>query len=395
MKSTMHVWPQAIQTTADHLILSARIELGTQAPQTLWYRLPRTYESALSSNHDPFAVAVLLAAMAKANRLVIHGEVSPSLLQNLEEFQAAWACWLPAELSEIPIVVDQEREPQLQRAAPAAISTFSGGVDSSYTVFSHTRGHNGRRTHPLKAGLFIHGLDIPLDQTHAFQQATQRAAQTLNSVGVVLIPMATNFRAVIDPYIHWENSFGSALASCLLMLQGRFNIGLIPSSYYYQTLSFPYGSNVITDPLLGNQNFSIVHDGSRYRRFGKVKHLATWPEALETLRVCWQGAQKDRNCCRCEKCIRTILTFRLVQPERPPCFIADVTDDQIRQLRLRGGALDAFESLSYAAQKQGINQPWVTAVAHAVRRSRRQNFFKQTFKDPLKQRLKFLKKFYV
>lgn len=330
--------------------------------------------------------------MGQASQLVIHGEVSSSLLSNLEEFQSAWASWLPNELCEIPITAEVEREPTLASDQADAILAFSGGVDSSYTAFCHAKRLKGRTQQPLKAGLFVHGFDIALSQPEVFERATQRADRMLSSVGMEVIPLVTNFRTVMDPLIHWEHSFGTAIASGLLLLQNRFSRGLIPSSYAYRDLTVPYGSNAVTDRLLGHRQFEIVHDGASHGRFDKIKVLASWPEALENLRVCWQGAEPDHNCCQCEKCIRNILTFRLIQAELPPCFEADVTPKQIRRLRLRGGPLDALSYLYKAARAQQIDAPWVDATLAAICQSQRANFIRQRVKAPLKQVLQGLKK---
>jgi hypothetical protein len=206
----------------------------------------------------------------------------------------------------------------------------------------------------------------------------------LSSLDLATVPMATNFRTVMDPRIAWETSFGTAIAACLTLLQGQFDTGLIASSYSYGTLSFPYGSNPVTDPLLGSQGFALIYDGAEQRRLGKVQTLMDWPAALEQVRVCWQGAQKDRNCCECEKCIRNILTFRLAGAGLPPCFDQDVTDQQIRSLRLKGGALDALMSLQETAQQQGVSAPWVQATATAIRRSQRKIWLKQRLPGWLK-----------
>ncbi|MDA0867563.1 MAG: hypothetical protein O2890_14380 [Cyanobacteria bacterium] len=381
MKPTLQVWPQERQYSDDTVTVSARLELGTQS-HTLWFQVPRAYETALAPNSDAFAVATVLLAMKKASQLIIHGEVSPTLLRNLEEFQAAWASWVPS-LAEIPIVAEAERELVLHRQ-PAAIAAFSGGVDSSYTVFRHGTARLGRRTQPLKAGLFVHGFDIPLDQPDVFDRARQRATAMLSSLDLATVPMATNFRTVMDPRIPWETSFGTAIAARLTLLQGQFDTGLIASSYSYSTLSFPYGSNPVTDPLLGSQGFALIYDGADQRRLGKVQTLMDWPAALEQVRVCWQGAEKDRNCCECEKCIRNILTFRLAGAGLPPCFDQDVTDQQIRSLRLKGGSLDALMSLQEMAQQQGITAAWVKATTTAIHRSQRQIWLKQRLPGWLK-----------
>ncbi|MEM8544776.1 MAG: hypothetical protein AAGF66_12395 [Cyanobacteria bacterium P01_H01_bin.119] len=394
-KPALEVWPQDPSTEGDRQIYSAHLQLGQQAIAPLWYRLPQRYRASLSPNSDPFVAATVLLAMTTASQLVIHGEVSPTLLRNVEEFQHAWASWLPHRLSVVPIVADREQDRSPSPAAPVAIAPFSGGVDSSYTAYCHSQHKLGRRSQPLKAGLFVHGFDIPLAQADAFNRAADSAATMLGSIGVELIPMATNFRQIMDAYVPWETSFGSAIASCLLVLQGGFSTGLIPSSYSYRNLTVPYGSNAVTDPLLGHDAFPIRYDGADCNRFAKIQALMEWPEALENIRVCWQGAQKDRNCCQCEKCIRNILTFRLAGAGLPPCFETDASDRQIQALRLRGGALDSLIALRDSAHRNGIQAPWVKAVATAIRRSRRKNFLRNRLKTPLEQRLVAFKKKHV
>ena len=44
----------------------------------------------------------------------------------------------------------------------------------------------------------------------------------------------------------------------------------------------------------------------------KVKRLATEPLALKYLRVCWGREDGMYNCCRCEKCIRTMTSLAIL-----------------------------------------------------------------------------------
>ncbi len=114
-------------------------------------------------------------------------------------------------------------------------------------------------------------------------------------------------------------------------LQGGYSEGLIPSSLPYHALVLPWGSNPLTDPLLSIRTFAIVHDGAAFTRAEKVKQIAHWRQALQNLRVCWEGDRKDGNCGHCEKCIQTILNFRAVGLGLPPCFDQDVADEEILQ----------------------------------------------------------------
>lgn len=97
-----------------------------------------------------------------------------------------------------------------------------------------------------------------------------------------------------------------------MLLQNEHTDGLIASSEPYSSLLLPWGSNPITDRLMSSDSFSIVHDAAAVTRNQKVRAISTWKEATRSIRVCWQGEHMDRNCGRCEKCIRTILNFRVM-----------------------------------------------------------------------------------
>jgi hypothetical protein len=385
MNKPLRLWPQEIVEADGTLTISAVIEHPHQEPICLWYRLPAEQRHLLTSSSDPFAIATVMLAMAQARDLVIYGPVSRSLLNNLEEFQTAWHAWYPQQLH--PIEIQADTEIDALSTTQQAVVAFSGGVDSAFSAF---RPRSPRSKYTLAAGLMIHGFDIPLREPDTFDRATQRSERMLRSLNLDCLSIATNFKEVIPG--RWEDVFGVGAISCLAMLGGGFAAGLVASSYAYRALSFPYGSNPITDRLLSSDHFEIVHDGAGYSRFEKIQQLKHWPEALENLRVCWQGDQKDRNCGRCEKCVRNILNFRLAGMGLPPCFDQDVSDDQICRLRLRGGSLDSMTALLDFAMQQQPQASWVRALQTAVRRNQRINQAQRYLPQSWRSRLVPLKK---
>jgi hypothetical protein len=153
-----------------------------------------------------------------------------------------------------------------------------------------------------------------------------------------------------------------------MLHENNFSIGLIASSFPYHRLVLPWGSNPVTDGLLSSDAFKIVHDGASFTRIDKVNEIANWPEALRYLRVCWQGEQKDRNCGRCEKCIRTILNFRVLGFGLPSCFEQDVSDQQILALKgLDSVAIAFFSDILSAAKAASIRKPWVYALKKCLK----------------------------
>ena len=334
--------------------LAGRLKIANAA--RVWYRFPEKYGHALTKGADPFVLATLFTAMRKHMDMHVHGEVSPSLLRNLEEFQSAWVSWRPEQYTKIEISADTEHE-QEHAAQDRAVSAFSGGVDSAFTAFRHSKKRCGRSTRSLKAGIIVHGFDILLDRGHIFRMAAERSEKMLSSLGMEMVPVVTNIRDLRDP---WWDSHGAALASCLTLFQGGFTEGLVPSSGPYKGFVLPWGTNPVTDWMLSSDSFRIVYDGASFFRTEKVREIAVWLEAVQDLRVCMVGQGKDKNCNLCDKCIMTILNFRVLGLPLPGCFEHDVSDLQI--MRLAKPDATEFERIFVLAKKMSINASWVKAL---------------------------------
>ena len=122
--------------------------------------------------------------------------------------------------------------------------------------------------------------------------------------------------------------------SCLWIFNSQYEIGLLASGFD-DYLEEPQGSTPWTDPLLGSDAFRIVHDGAGYTRMQKIDSLLSWESALPFIRVCFERKGVKINCGKCEKCIRTILSFRVVGAGLPSCFSGDITINQIKALSIK------------------------------------------------------------
>ncbi|MGW5197679.1 hypothetical protein [Streptomyces spiralis] len=338
-------------------------------PDRLWYRIERRHESLLTDTMDPFVLATLFAAMRTGEDLHAGGGVTGTLLDNLDEFQSAWLQWRPERYHRVRITAEEELP---DRAGPddrSAVQTFSGGVDSAFTTIRHVSGAAGRQSLALTGAVMVHGFDIPLTERESYESLRHRSAPVLQKVGVDLIPVVTNFRSLWHSDLgHWEDAFGTGMTSVLTLVSGGFRHGLIASSEPYSSLLLPWGSNPVTDGMLSGGRMRIHHDAAGVDRNEKVAGLARlWPEGADNLRVCWQGEHKDRNCCRCEKCIRTILNFRVSGSEVPASFPHEVTGEHILSLRgLSEAHVNPLRQILAAAQARRLEEPWVPALADCI-----------------------------
>jgi hypothetical protein len=350
----------------DSLRWSAKLLRPSKTPEEIWFKLPKIYSRFVTKRADPFIVATLFAAAESAPVLRVKGaSISHTLLRNLTEFQYVWRAWRGFKLTKI----EAEIEPDGASAVGPAIAAFSGGIDSSFTVYRHSKALS-RELQNLTTAMMVHGFDIPLHDDVGFNGAAERARRMLASLGVSLITMKTNAR---DFCADWEMTHGAAVAAALTLLSREFSVGLIASSGTYHLPLIPWGSNPLTDPMLGSREFTIVHDGANSSRLDKVRALGDWPGALKDLRFCWQNKPPDANCGHCLKCILTALEFKCIGIE-PECFITPITDSTIveglsRYISDPHGDI-CFREVLDTALVQRMAEPWLPALHDAIQRLR-------------------------
>ena len=84
--------------------------------------------------------------------------------------------------------------------------------------------------------------------------------------------------------------------------------------------------------------------------------------------MCWAGPDKAANCGECEKCIRTILFFRLLGVS-PECFSGHVTDRQIARMKIPYFALlNSYQVMLRYVCDHNIKESWVSALTGNVSR---------------------------
>ena len=344
--------------------------------------MPEHYGRSLARNADPFVLGTLLRAMAEAarhglRRVRVRGTVSPSLLDNLEQLQCIWERWSnsprPSDVRyrRVDIEADDVREQEPPSEPWATVAAFSGGVDSSFTMFRHLTRRAGRGTRDVRAAALIHGMEIPLHETASFRGAADRARRMLDGTGVDLVEISTNLRQLS---LEWEDEFGLYVGAVLTLMSGQFGSGLIASSSPYEDLLLPCGSTPLTDPLMSSANFRIVHDGAEYDRIEKARLLGEWDAACRFMRFCWEGRDKGRNCGHCRKCISTLLCFRVAGVELH-CFDVTVRDEDVHQviqsMDLAGTGSAYPKLLLERADQLSLEDDWVTWLRQRLEREQK------------------------
>lgn len=351
--------------------LSARIEFeagDAPAVDTLWYEFRDCDEAFFSGGADGFVTALLLLAMARSEDLRVRGVLSARLLQGLTEYQRIFHAWFPGRFAPVAIECEGVRDAPPGDIPACVGAAFSGGVDSSFTLSSHLPSDAERMHGAIDCALFIHGMDIPLHDEHTFAVASQRYHSQLAALGIRLLTARTNVRQFVD-VLPWELMHGTALGSAALMADRLLRRFYIPASFPYTELA-PWGSHPLTDPLMSTDTLEVLHDGC-VARVDKIIKVANWAPARSWLRVCWERPDALQNCCRCYKCVLTMVSLD-VAGHLADCvtFQETLERSQVRGLRLPEQELRETETIVLRAEATGRHE-LASDLRVALRASRR------------------------
>lgn len=271
----------------------------------LFWTMPT--ELATPPRGEPFVAALLPAAMATNEAIVLPGElpVDAGFLANIEQLQAIFCRWFPG-LRPIPI---RATIGSLSGGGTLRATGYSGGVDSSYTV--DTLGPR------LDAVLLVEGIEYRNEVPGLTDEVARRLSAPMARRHLRLVRVRTNVKqAGRSLGASWSVALGGALASAVHAV--RIAEYHVAASNSWENLR-PYGSHPFTDPLWSSSAVAIRHHGADLRRIDKVRHLGQVPDLLDILRVCFQGTAY--NCGRCQKCLMTSAALRalgLSSPALPP-----------------------------------------------------------------------------
>jgi hypothetical protein len=334
MMSAVRVRPaEPVVTATGFRISCALTGLPDHMPDELWFvvdspagglRPPRTADFA--------ACAMLPAAMALNAPLIVEGPVGPGLVRNLLEYQDAWSIWCPDIFSRVSITGDSEAV--APRSAPedrGAVLAFSGGLDASFALIGHATGLFGARSSPVSLATMVQGFDIPLTDDAAFARAAGQARRQLaDPFDIPLATVRTNWQELS---VDWEMTHAIGLAAVLHLFDGVASRGIFAADNTYADI-YHWGSNPVTNHLLGGGAFPVICSGFGYARTEKAAAVSRWPGVAEGLRVCWEGDRPGENCGRCEKCVRTQLNF-LAAGVAPPSCLGQPVPELVRALQAK------------------------------------------------------------
>lgn len=316
--------------------VSARVE--TDDPELadldrLWFEVDGRYRDVVGDDADPFVVALLPLGMASRSDIEVLGRVSPRLAYGVEEYQRVVHAWWPVNTQLVTLHHRALDDVAGRRRGDGVGCTFSGGVDSFYSLWRHLPNNEPNPSFRITHAIMINGFDhdTDLDDEGLFPALVGIYGPLMDELGVELVVVRTNLQAFRDVAVRRahartggtgrhanQRSFGTALAAAGLLLGGLFARVYIPGSVDYAALH-PDGAHPMIDHLLSTERTETIHDGADVKRVDKTAVLAQWPATYSRLRVCrtegWTSVDTATgtvdNCCVCPKCVRTMTTLDL------------------------------------------------------------------------------------
>lgn len=233
-------------------------------------------------------------------------------------------------------IVDNRRLNMTKKSA----TLFSGGVDSWSTYLSHIDEKPSLIT--------VKGADIDLDDAIGWNIVKSKIEDIGRNNNSKCIFIESNFKVFLNQdnlslkfkdymYGWWasvQHSLGIVGLIAPITYVDEITQIYVPATYTKE-FNKPWGSDPKIDNYIRWSNLTSYHDGYELSRQDKINLITGYVKNDEKkyldIRVCWEG-KGGVNCCKCEKCSRTILGI-IIAGENPKEYGFDVDNSIYSQIK--------------------------------------------------------------
>ena len=198
---------------------------------------------------------------------------------------------------------------------------FSGGVDAYSSLVTHLD------EKPFL--LTVWGADIGDNDEITWNGVKRNNIKAAQELELPLLFIRSNFRVLLDheelsrikeAENSWWHNFHHSVAVISLAAPYALYYGIrkIYFASTYTNKDYDDGAKLASAPFIDNEirfvSASVLHDGVEFNRYEKERRIIEYVKASGKkikLHVCYQNKDKGENCCKCEKCIRTIIPILL------------------------------------------------------------------------------------
>ena len=290
------------------------IEEGRESE--VWFQTKDEWKSYLCYDRaDAFLLNILPHAMKTQQDIVSDAPISETLLYQVRHFQLPCVQKYAYKTEKISIQAEAIADCKKVPGRKIVGTGISNGVDSLYTVYKNINNveENFRLTHLAYFAIGAAGDFGGEEEKELAEQRLQEVRRFAREINLPVVTLDSNINELFsDEYYIYVVSY--RVMAAVLALQLLFDVYYFSSSYEIHEFHFPDNDSEFYD-LLSCQNFStskvnFYSYGRDASRMEKLRYLAQIGGATyKYLQVC-QTSYK--NCCRCEKCLRTMAELDLL-----------------------------------------------------------------------------------
>jgi hypothetical protein len=276
----------------------------------LWYETSENFGRYMTTERvDAFLVGLLWFALKKGQDILVKGTVSEKLYYGLNHHLIP----LIAQIYKYkPIQVHCDTLNSTPLPNEGAVGTgLSCGIDSLCTVYEHLDKDVPEKYKITHLTFFNTGSNEMMGskqrQEKLFQDRVAWSKACAKELGKDLMVVDSNINDILK--MSFVRTHTLRNISALLVFQRLFHVYYYSAGY--QTLNAKFNQDsasydVISLPLLSTENVSFYSAGSNLSRVQKTKMVSEFELSYHYLNVC---LFKIKNCGRCLKCKRTLLTL--------------------------------------------------------------------------------------
>lgn len=261
----------------------------------------------------PFVCNVLPIIWLTDSTLFLE-EIDKAFFESIPEFKSGYVEMYPNAEFKGEIKVERIVENSFTNEGRAAMF-YSGGLDSASTLISHLD------EKPIL--LSIWGSDVKYNNEKGWNLVHSAITETTERFGLEEFVFRSTFRefdneGLLDKAFSeilgdgWWHGVKHGIGLLGIAAPFLFN-RKISTMYIASSFSPKYGFHTCASaPSIDNyvkfSSCAVVHDGYEYSRQDKIHRIIRFSKVNDSflkLHVCWES-QAGSNCCKCEKCLRTI-----------------------------------------------------------------------------------------
>ena len=315
------------------------VECGFSDEKSVWFTVDRKYKDWLCDDvYDAFLMAMLMPVMYYNEDLEIDGYVSRKIYLNVINYVIPSKHAYDPNTSFPKISVFGHKEPAKMGGRIGL--GFGGGVDSFTSLHDHYFEPIDDENVVDTLCFFLtdnYGAALDPDskvRAAAFFENTKSLAEKLkmdacfvDSTSIFLYhPKANDQYTLTDREQRiFINGFWARIACALSIQKGLKRFIMSSSSSYkdsllYQCEMYKSGrlwldewSAIFIMPLLSTNSLELIEDGEKYNsRTEKIERIISNPLVREHIRVCSGAFEVGKDCGRCKKCKRFLLTIEIM-----------------------------------------------------------------------------------